>query len=217
MYELFYAIKTIRYITISLDHTLSRTVGEAIKERIRSFASDNAYNPSAIIDKIPYYFPVVQSIELQQFPQQRASITITAFKPIIRINDELLLLENKTIHATKYYALSSLMTLPKITMEPPIPLVLTSSVMTAIERCISEKVFDEYLFHIANEHEWYLSHSNDPSLMLCCNAISFSGDQLQIMYDHLKKQIQKKGSIKTKWVADIRFRDQIILASKKGG
>lgn len=71
--------------------------------------------------------------------------------------------------------------------------------------------------YLVSEHEWYLEDAKDPLFTLCCNASSLPVDMLHMAYNRLKNQIKKGEVSKKKWIADMRFHDQIILSMNKGG
>jgi hypothetical protein len=188
---------------------------EAIKEEIVCLETNGIYNPQLIIDTVRNHFSVVQSIEIKQLPQHTAQVKIKAFEPLVHINNNQLLLKNQTIVAIDYYDSRKIASLPCITIAEPVPSCVTQSVMAAIEQCIIGKIFDRYQLHIATLHEWHLYGVDDPSFIICCNAESLLVDTLPILYNQLKKQVREQGI--ARWVADIRFRDQIILAKGKRG
>ncbi len=215
--RLFYTVTAIRYITFSFDSQLSQTVCDAIKKQVTLFEMNGLYNPEAIIENIPHVFTMVKSLDIKQFPTHMALVTITAFDPIIRINDDRLLIENQSILSTDYYAVYKIESLQKINIAMPIPAYVSSSIMAAMKQCLAEKIFDHYTVYFVNEHEWYLGDTKDPLFTLCCDAASLPIDMVRMTYNRLKNQIKKRGPAKVKWVADVRFGDQIILSMDKGG
>lgn len=217
VHQMFYAMGTIRYVTFSFDPLLSRAACAAIKYQVALCESNGSYNPQSIIATIPPCFSAIKTIDMQQFPQHMALITVKAFEPIVRINDDQLLIENLGIITADYYTAYKIESLQKITATSPLPYQISSSIMAAIKQCISEKVFDCYTFHMLNEHTWYLGDTQDPFFTLCCNAGAIPSNGARLTYDRLKKQIQKKKPTKAKWIADVRFHDQIILSMDKGG
>lgn len=207
----------IRYITFSFDPQLSQSMCNAIKERVTLFQAHGMYNLDAIIEQLPNFFVAIKSLEIEQFPQHMALLTIKAFDPIVRVNDDRLLMENQAILPAGYYAHSTIASLQKIMVASPILSSMSPSIMTAMKRCLAEKIFDHYTVYLVSEHEWYLEDAKDPLFTLCCNASSLPVDMLHMAYNRLKNQIKKGEVSKKKWIADMRFHDQIILSMNKGG
>ena len=216
-YKMCHSMCAIRYVTFAFDPQFSFNACEAIKKQVALAQSDEVYNPQTIVDEISYYFESVKSVTLQQLPHHTAHITIEAYEPIVRINIDQLLLENQSIINAGHYAEYKCALLYQMSVGSPVPTQVCPEIMAAIKRCVYEQLFDHYTFYITNESEWYLHDMKDPAFTLCCNALSLPIGLLHGSYDLLKKQAKKKGVQKAKWMADIRFHDQIILSMDKGG
>ncbi len=52
---------------------------------------------------------------------------------------------------------------------------------------------------------------------ICCNACSLPVDSVRVAYNRLKTHLKKGESVKKKWIADVRFCNQIILSMDTGG
>lgn len=216
IYTLLHTITGIRYVTFSFDPQLSPITCAAIKKKVMLAEHDGIYNPVAIVETILTSFPVVKSLEIEQFPPHIARVSIAAYDPIIGINNDRILIENQLILSADYYAAYRVKPLQKIRCSGPLPERISSSIMHAMKQCLAQKVFDYYTVYMVNEHEWYFTDIKDPLFTLCCNTASLPVDTVQIAYLQLKKQLKKESHAK-KWIADMRFSDQIILSMDKGG
>lgn len=213
--RLLHTMTAIRYVTFSFDPQLSPMICQAIKQKVMFCEHNGIYNSSAIIDTISS-FPVIKSMKLEQFPAHIARITLDAYDPIMCINDDRIVLENNFLLSADYYTVSKTSSLQKIRCAGPLPVQVSAPIMEAMKQCLSQKIFDYYTVYFVNEHEWYFSDIKDPSFTMCCTTSSLPINMIQIAYAKLKKQIQKE-SISHKWIADMRFGDQIILSMDKGG
>lgn len=211
------AITSIRYVTLDFDSNLSPLCCQLIKRKVALSASNGTYNPETIIQSIPADIRSIQSIEMQHLPYHTALITVHAFEPIARINVHYLLLENQSIVSADHYAEYSVAPLHAVTVPNPVPLSLNTTIVAGIKASINEKVFDYYTFYIGDENEWYLHDKHDPAFTICCNASALPISFLQTTYEKLKKKMKNKIRAQTKWTADIRFRNQIILSMDKRG
>lgn len=208
-------IGTIHYVTFAFDPRLSHKACMAVQQYVALGESNGIYHPHEIMKEIPHYVEAVESIELQQLPFHTAVMSIHAYKPLMRINDDQVLLDNHAIVVSDYYALYALASLKKIALAQPVPSRVSSDLLASLKQCIIKNVFDYYTFYVASENEWYLHDRNDPGFTVRCNATSLPIDSLQTAYEHLKMRIQTK-NYRGEWVADIRFHDQIILSMKRG-
>ncbi len=209
-------VTALRYVTFAFDPQLSPALCDAIKKQVNLFVIDGVYNPEAILKNIPLVFTMIKKLDIKQFPTHVGLITISAFDPVIRINNDQLLLENQLLFSADYYAIYKVESLQKIHIALPIPAAVSSSIVTAMKQCLAEKIFDHYTVYVANEHEWYLKDIQDPLFTLCCNGESLPIDGIHLAYNRLKNHVKKRET-KTKWIADVRFQDQIILSMDKGG
>lgn len=217
VYKVGSSVCSIRYVTFDFDERLSPMARSAIMHYVHECQSHGLYNAYAIVDEVPLYFSSVKSIAVQYLPLQTAHITIDGYDPLIRINDEQVLIENNAIITAANYGQFVLSNLYQLSLAGATPEKISSEITDSIKHAIHEKLFDHYTFHFANAQEWYLKDKEDPAFTLCCNSRSVPLGNIQKRYAQLKKEVLKKTDVKQKWMADVRFQNQIILSMSKGG
>ena len=210
------SIFSIRYINYNFDDRLSAPASVAIKNYVENCQLAGVYNIRAIIEELPARCASVKSISLLRVPPHTAQLSITLFDPIIAINNDKVLIENNNVINAAYYADYVKSSLYAMTVTE-VPASFGSELATSIAHAIQEKLFDHYTFNIASEHEWYLQDKQDPAFTVCCNAASVPMGLMQEKYAQLKKLIRKKELTKTAWIADVRFKDQIVLSMSTRG
>ncbi len=215
--RIFHAVTAVRYVAFAFDSQLSVAACHAIEQWSSLFEVDGMYNVPAMLEHMALSFPVIKSVECTHFPPHVALIAITAFEPLVRINEDRLLIENQSLCAADYYAIYKNNSLQKITVAAPLASSVSASIMNAMKECLAEKIFDHYTVYLAHEHAWYLHDGEDALFTLCCDAASLPIDNLKTAYIRLKNEIKKRGPAQVKWIADMRFHDQIILSRDKGG
>lgn len=211
------SVCAIRYVTFEFDPRLSPMARSAISHYVHECQSHGYYNARAIVADIPNYFSSVRAISVQYLPLQTAHITIDGFDPLIRINEDQVLVENNSIIRSANYGQYVLSGLYQLSVAGMAPEKVSPEIADSIKHAIHEKLFDHYTFHFANAQEWYLNDKEDPAFTVCCNARSVPLGNIQKRYAQLKKEVLKKTDLKQKWMADVRFQNQIILSMSKGG
>ncbi len=210
------SICAVHYVTYSFDSQLSPSAQETISQFVRFFEYQGEYNPTAIVAQLPQEFPCIKSISVRHLPYHVAQVAVAAHDPVIRINDDCVLTEKQTIISNSYYALFVINELPELSVAAPVPSTVSEQIMLAIKRCMKESVFEQYALSFVGEHEWYLCDKNDPSFTLVCDTETFPIQDRIATYQRVKKKIKNRVNAK-KWMADVRFDNQIILSMGKGG
>jgi hypothetical protein len=211
------SIFSIRYITYNFDDRLSARASMVIKNYVENCQLAGIYNVKAIMQELPARCASVKSVSLLKTPPHTAELSITLFDPIVAINDDKILIENNNVINAAYYADYVKSSLYAMTITDKVPASFGPELATSIAQAVQEKLFDHYTFNIASEHEWYLHDKQDPAFTVCCNAASVPMGLVQEKYAQLKKLIRKKELTKTAWIADVRFKDQIVLSMSIGG
>ena len=215
--SLYKSICAIRYVTYSFDHSIAPEMQQNIVTHVALFQHDGLYNPKSIIDTIQKHFACVKSISVHCIPHNAAEVTVTAHEPIVRINEKYVVTAAKTIVPDFSYASYILTSLSSLSIVSPVPQDCSENMMCAIRKCIKDRIFERYTLCWVGEHEIYLHDSHDPSFSLLCDVLSLPSPTKLVLYEQLKNNIKNKRSASKRWVADIRFDDQIIVSGDKGG
>jgi len=101
-------------------------------------------------------------------------------------------------------------------MAGEIPAECSARMMETIQRCMKEKIFDRYTLCWVNEHELYFGDMDDDSFSLLCDAASLPHTTSLALYDQVKQSAKSNVRMKKKWIADVRFENQIIVYGDRG-
>lgn len=214
---LYRSVCAVRYVAYSFDPAISSEMQRDIKVQVALFESDGLYNPRTIIATITEQFPCVKSVSVHCQASNTAHIAVEAYDPIVRINNTHVLTEIKTIIPACSYALYAVNALPLFSMTGALPDHCSDRMMNAIKSCVKESVFDRYTLSWVNDHELYFKDIQDPSFSLLCDAASLPTHTMLVSYEQVKNSIKRRNSAMNRWVADLRFNDQIIVSGAKGG
>lgn len=212
VYRTVFAVRGFSY---SFDTMISPEIQQIIKDQVSLFRHNDAYNPSTVIETISS-FPCVRSVSLHCRASHTADVVVEAYDPIVCINTSHVLTLAKTIIPASSYALYVINRLPSMAMRSVLPEYCSDRMMSAMKQCINDRIFDRYTLSWVNEHELYFKDLDDPTFSVLCDASSLPTHAALLSYEQVKKNIQKRNSM-SRWVADLRFRDQIIVSRDQGG
>ncbi len=215
--KVYSSICSVRYLVYSFDHTISPEAQRDIMAQVALFESNGLYNPKAIIDVITRNFDCVEMVGISCIPYNTAQINITAYEPLVRVNDRYVVTDHKTIIPDSSYASYVLTSLPSLSFTTPVPRNCSETMMHAIRMSIKNQIFERYTLCWVSEHELYLQDMSDPTISLLCDSVSFPSYTKLVSYERLKNSIKTKGSAHKRWVADMRFDDQIVVSGDKRG
>ena len=215
-YKAFMDMSAIQYVSYHYDPQLSVTIRNAIEKQIALIEFDGFYQAETILKEIQRLFPHVASVSVRTLPYHAAEIEISGHSPVLKINDSFILTEQQSIIPKEYYACYAVDTLPDVQFNLR-QFAVSDEMMTAFHKAIKERLFDHFMVQVNREHEWHLLDKQDPAFTVCCNASSLPLGMLKETYRALKNRAQQKGSLKTAWMADLRFNQQIVLSRSKGG
>ena len=211
------SICAVRYVTYAFDQTISPELQRDITAQVALFEHEGSYNPRTIISTITQQFSCVKSVSVHCRASHTAEIEITAHNPIVRINGTHVLTDAKTIISDNSYALYVVDALPSFSIAVALPDQCSDRMMSAVKQCIKDRIFERYTLSWVNEHELYFRDVHDPSFSLLCDTASLPTYRTLLSYEQLKNSIKSRKSPMNRWVADLRFDDQIIVSGDQGG
>jgi hypothetical protein len=143
------------------------------------------------------------------------------YKPIIKINDNLVLLESGMMESQHSFKSDIIEVLPSLCIHESIftDNRLTPDIYTCLNS-ISPYLFKEYEINWHNKYELWLTDKSQHNFKILSDAYSISDEQKLKLCKKLKEEIKGKKEVllnKSKtWIADIRFDNQIIVFSRGG-
>ena len=217
VHTVYRSVCAVQYVTYAFDQTLSPELQREIVAQVALFENDGSYNPRTILETITQQFPCVQSVAVHCRASNTALVEVAAHDPMVRINGTHVLTDSKMIIPDRSYALYVIDALPSFSMAAVLPDECSDRMMDAVRSCIKDRIFEQYTLSWVNEHELYFHDMNDPSFSMLCDAVSLPTHSTLISYEQLKNSIKNRKSATNRWVADLRFDDQIIVSGDKGG
>ncbi len=211
------SVFAVRYVTYSFDDTIAPETQQDIIAQVALFQNNGRYNPKTVIETITKQFACVKSVSVHCLACNAAEVTVTAHEPLIRINNDYVLTNAKTVVPYVSYAPYVLTSLSLLSMTDPVPYECSDAMMGAVKRCIKDRIFERYTLCWVNEHELRFGDLNDQSFSLICDSVSLPDCTKLVSYEKLKNSVKARGSSQKRWVADMRFDNQIIMSGDKGG
>ncbi|TET05876.1 hypothetical protein E3J79_03740 [Candidatus Dependentiae bacterium] len=220
-YKAYCLIFTPLTYAITNDSILSTTAQECIKTVVAQDIDYQSVPFATIAHQLKDTFPFIKVVTIAHLATGTVAIHLTIYKPIIRINNNLVLLESGVLELQQLFKYDIIASLPTVSVHESVctDSRLTSDFYTCLS-AISPHLFKEYEINWHNKHELWLTDKNQHSFKILCDIYSISNEQKLRLCKKLKEEIKGKKEVllnKSKtWIADIRFDNQIIVFSRGG-
>lgn len=208
-----FSIAAIRHAYFSIDPLLSSQTQNTIMALMDTLHNSH-YNPIYLSEYIPQRFPCVKSISFAYKGNGIACVSIEAHKPVAYINETLIAAENGSLfNASTYQPQLELFSLQANTE-------LLNHDATKLIDCIQSitNAHMSHEYHIT-WHSPYHVDLYDPLThihLICTSQIFEHPYDINDFKQTIMNKIIPSGTAET-WIADIRFKDQIIMAMEKRG
>lgn len=211
---------------IAIDTNLSPVAHINITNGLYTYGA-SINSPRIIAQRLAHDFPCLCAVKTSVNPHGVISFTIDAHAPLFALNDSTLMLENGLVVARDLYNEAHLVGIKKI--------ACAENQISSLPSCfktIMEQIFllstQELAITWLCDHEIVVADPKNPSMALLCSADSLPNkkimqDCLHIYNDmksqkmSMSKKTEKRERTQTLWVADIRFKNQIIVRAGVGG
>ena len=217
------------HYTISIDDRISPDIQKNITHTIHDYCiiseknTQKKINFVTLADQLQENFNCIESVELQHAPDNYAHLEIHAHTPYFNVRNKnsievathsgLILpcasFTNKTIDGLRTIAVADHIDSAQL------PIVCMHSI-----KKIPEVIFDEYTFVWHNNTYIELCKKNNPSFSLLLSEESKLNITLINYCNVLYNQLHTSGAFiekkKKRWIADVRFKDQIIMYTRRG-
>jgi hypothetical protein len=218
---------TINNYTLSIDSRLTTETHTAIANTVTAYLQLTQQNPAnlpALADQLQMQFNCIQSIDIARAPSKYAHIEVHAHTPYVRFENN----ENQYIASTNGIIMPCALFKTNITDGlRTIKIALNVDAHKLPDTCMQFMqqlpltIFETYIFNWHNQYHIELNKKNNPtfSLLLSHHSILTASlmNYCNMLYEHLENNGAFAEKKKKHWIADVRFKDQIILSTHKGG
>ena len=200
------SIGMITHISPIIDTKLSLAMREQIIHQIHQYKY-TTYNPSALIDHLKMLYPFVSSITIQPLASHIAVLELQAKEPILCLNSDSILLSPEVIVCSSAYALNvtsqlNLLSVVKLMFDQP------SILFQIAQQAYEKDLFKRCNIFVETPHTVFLQDKAHHGFSIVCDSNKLPEEYLLQLCDVLKEKVCNEPS---DWMADIRFKDQIIL------
>ena len=220
------ALFAVHSFSCSLSPYLSHGALCAIEKHLHDqekFKHKSAY---CIAADLKEKFPFIESITCDYAIPGKVAFHIEGVEPLFKINENFVLTAESTLLAYQVFDPAFVQNLcsvefPKLKEKNE---TISQAGMPALKKSLQdlpERVFASYQVCWMNELETYLCDKEESKFAIVCNAQTIPDESLLKKCATIKQELETSNAFKKKsihrWVADIRFKDQIIVSSDKGG
>ncbi len=208
-------------LSIASIHHLMFAVDDALSDQSKQLMIAYAdmlcyqdYNPRYLIDHLPIRFPFIKSVSVSYQGAGIALVSIDAHQPVTSINSDYIATENGQLFAAHVY--SSHLNLLAIEADQESLCHDLSPLVSCVMAINKQHIGDTYHISWHSEHKISLY---DPVLnidLICTAEMIENFAQVEVFKEKIMHKIIPDGTT-TAWMADIRFKDQIIMAMEKRG
>lgn len=208
---------------VYLDPILSTSAQQEISEFVLKHVQKNPKVQSDFIELLVSRFPYLSNVHARSFPHMQ-SLDIEVAAPVLSVNEHCILTDKGQIVAKKVYQESIVHDLYGISVAATMPYPILSENLLKTIAQVSSSFYDQYNIALINETECWLTDKTDNRFAILFNSFSIPDEKLVARCIAIKneKKLQeelnqnhKKKSNTSFYVADIRFKDQIIISPYK--
>jgi hypothetical protein len=210
---------TVRSLSVSSDVLLHHDVLDEVREKIEGLMQDKVFS-SALSSALQESYPFLEEVSGRFGKGGSVHISTKASMPICLINKSSLLLENQQLVSKSTFIDEAVSDLPNITIPEMFDNELPQTLCLAIQK-IPLELFERYEVTIFDETDIQFVDKHQLSFVIRADNQTCLAEFLE-RCTCIKEDLKAKGSFhtyNTRWIVDIRFKDQIIVRSvkRKGG
>lgn len=213
--KFYYSACTIKKICYSLDTKLSAQAQKEIEEYCSEFLAKSIAAP-VLVEKIKNKFPFLRSIKVQLEPVRVAYCSVRAYNPEIIVNNKFVY-GNLQFFDIANFAPHFLRTLSSVNC------LLSDYDSEEYElflqtlKKISPELCAIYAVTIYNQEKIKLVDKEQPQCIVICDVNTIPNKAMQALCKTVVSMQYAKKSVQSKsFIADVRFKDQIILHETGG-
>lgn len=212
---------------ISIDPYLSPVTHINITDVIYTYNTENQ-SPRAVAQKLLDTFPCIRAVKTGINSQRLIAFTIEAQSPLFALNDTALMLENGTVVARASYNEAQVVGIKQITVAENQLYCLPASFKPVMENLFALSAEPLAITWIC-DREILVADQYNASLQLLCCVDALPDKKIMKECLHIYNDIKSQNTTSSKkienllrtrnktWIADIRFKDQIVVRAEVGG
>jgi hypothetical protein len=207
-----------------LDPILSTTTQQEISQFVEKEVKTKKYN-SDFIELLVHQFPFINNINLRKSTSGIQLIDIEASAPLLSVNEHCILTHKGQVVSKDVYEDRAVNDLYSVSVAAATPYPLVSEELKKTIQSLSANLFDEFNITLVNDTECWLHDKSNTRFAILFNNVSVPSGKLLERCLAIKNNLQtrdafnqsdKKKNNKTMFVADVRFKDQIIVRPSMG-
>jgi len=213
-----------RYIT-HIDSILSTSASQEVAQFVKN-NQKKAAQSSDFVELLVSTFPYIRTIEMQKTPASLCYIDIESSCPILSINDNYVLTDHGAITQKEVFntSLTHDLYALRITTLQTHP-ILSQNLKKTIAQ-LPPHFFDSYEITLIDETEGWLYDKSNDQFAILFNGESIPDDAMLARCHAIKNDLQTRGIFEKltkkknnciQCVADVRFKNQIIIRESMGG
>ncbi len=172
--------------------------------------------------EIAAHFACLKKVSCTQCAAHAVQLACESVMPLVQINDSYVLTDSDAVLEKDSFASVALEQLPAI------DLVMTGTgfpVLSGVSkksiRILNQEIFSHYQVTWIDDTQAWLRDMQTESFSIIFNGQALPDSKMLLQSAQIKKELEDTGLItsrgKKRWVADIRFANQIILSADTGG
>jgi len=212
---------------------MDKTISQAHSHDIITFLHEQkqlrSFSLQKLSDTLKQQFPLVRSIKLNQQASGILHLQIDFFSPQLIVNQDYILADCGLLFDTQAFSSQTVSGCPAITIKSEkIGDKANSEIKEGIARTcknilslLPKACFAEYNIVWEDATKSWLYDKKNNNFAIVFNDFKIPNQKILSACNHLRKQLKHQESLcnegTTRWIADIRFKDQIVLFNEDRG
>ncbi len=210
-----------QYVMYTIDPLLADSVHQHIKNIINAQVT-NQQSLQQLMASLQHEFPYIQDGTLAKVPRNTLHLTLTAHPPQCIINDSWVFTKNGSLFSKDIYTMYARKYIPYISVtdfDNQKEHALLPTALLAIMQRISAAAFLAYDVELHSVYEIFFHDKKESQFELVCSVDQLPTKSTLRNCAHIKNVLQGRGAFEQRahWIADIRFKNQIVVYKGLGG
>jgi hypothetical protein len=182
-----------------------------------------AQSPSSLIhlaQGLKEHFPCIQSVTVAHISPQILDLTITPHIPHYAINADMVSTREGTVVAKSLFPSFYTEQLPTVNLSPS----MNPHLFARYAAYLSPLIFEHYRIHWQDESHAWLTDKDNPQFSILFHGASIPDSGILATCAQIKNNLalrgvweRKKKKALPEWIADVRFKNQIVVFARNGG
>ena len=199
---------------VHIDPSLSSSCADLVSARVQELSCEH---PSRLFAQLQKEYPCIATISCRYNPHHQMIVTIKAARPILQLNTEQAVLEDSRCVAAHWYNDSSYVNIPCVTTAPNVSV----ESLVAFYAQLPESVYARFKGDWRTDYDIRLHDTLNEKSILIASIDAVPTMNTVAAYDHIINDVKKysvdEEEKNEKWIADARFKNQLIFSTQKKG